>query len=125
VAGADLPQISADPDKFAQVLTNLIENGVRHGEGTVRVWVEALGPTAEFQGVRLIVDDEGQGIPLELRNRVFTKFWKGGARGGSGLGMYIINGLVRAHGGTVVIDDAPGGGARILLTWPTEDRRAE
>jgi signal transduction histidine kinase len=87
--------------------------------------VEALGPTAEFQGVRLIVDDEGQGIPLELRNRVFTKFWKGGARGGSGLGMYIINGLVRAHGGTVVIDDAPGGGARILLTWPTEDRRAE
>ena len=47
------------------------------------------------------VDDEGEGIPAELRRRVFTKFWKGGVRGGSGLGLYIVNGLTRAHGGTV------------------------
>ena len=70
-----------------------------------------------------MVDDEGSGIPPELRRRVFTKFWKDGVRGGSGLGLYIVNGLVRAHGGTVTIDDAPGGGARIALVWPSEDRR--
>jgi signal transduction histidine kinase len=123
VVGEDLPEISVDPDKFTQVVTNLVENGVRHGEGTVRVALEAV--TGEPLGVRLTVDDEGEGIPVELRNRVFTKFWKSGARGGSGLGMYIVNGLVRAHGGTLVIDDAPCGGARVVVTWPSEDRRPE
>ena len=123
----DLPEISADPDKFTQVVTNVVENAVRHGDGTVRVAVEAtgLGEADGGRGVRLVVDDEGSGIPPELRRRVFTKFWKDGARGGSGLGLYIVNGLVRAHGGTVVIDEAPAGGARIVLTWPSEDRRPQ
>ena len=53
-----------------------------------------------------------------MRRRVFTKFWKGGKRGGSGLGLYIVGGLTKAHGGTVTIDDAPGGGARITVAWP-------
>ena len=122
VVEGDLPQISVDPDKFTQVVTNLIENGVRHGEGTVSVTLAPLPSTADFSGVALTVDDEGEGIPLELRRRVFTKFWRGGVRGGSGLGLYLVNGLVRSHGGTVVIDDAPGGGARLMLTWPAEDR---
>ena len=69
-------------------------------------------------GVRIIVDDQGEGIPAELRRRVFTKFWQHGARGGSGLGLYIVGGLTKAHGGTVTIDDAPGGGARVVLAWP-------
>ncbi|MDP2774113.1 MAG: ATP-binding protein [Nocardioides sp.] len=114
----DLPQVSVDPDKFTQVVTNLVENGVRHGEGTVRVTLSPLPASADLTGVELVVDDEGEGIPVELRRRVFTKFWRGGVRGGSGLGLYLVNGLVRAHGGTVTITDAPGGGARIVLTWP-------
>lgn len=124
VVTGDLPEVSVDPDKFTQVVTNLVENGVRHGDGVVRVTLEPLGADSEFEGVRVTVDDQGEGIPAELRRRVFTKFWKGGARGGSGLGMYLVNGLVRAHGGTVAIDDAPGGGARIILVWPGEDRRS-
>ena len=120
-----MPQVSVDPDKFTQTVTNLVENAVRHGEGTVRVRAEALDAEAEFEGVRLTVDDEGEGIAPEMRKRVFTKVWKGGARGGSGLGLYLVNGLVRAHGGTVTIDDAPGGGARVVLAWPSEDRRQE
>jgi signal transduction histidine kinase len=124
--GADLPQVSVDPDKFTQVVTNLVENAVRHGDGTVRVRLDAVDQDGSLPaGVRITVDDEGEGIPLELRNRVFTKFWKGGARGGSGLGMYIVNGLVRAHGGTVEIGDAPGRGARVVLTWPSEGPRPE
>ena len=113
----DLPDIHADPDKFTQVVTNLVENGVRHGEGTVRVRIEPLAGAAD--GVQVTVDDEGEGIPVELRRRVFTKFWKGGARGGSGLGLYIVGGLTKAHGGTVRIEDAPGGGARISIAWPS------
>ena len=122
-AADKLPEVSVDPDKFTQVVTNLIENGVRHGEGTVTVRAEKLGPDDEYAGVRIVVEDEGEGIAPEMRRRVFTKFWKSGARGGSGLGMYLVNGLVRAHGGSVVIGDAPGGGARIELTWPAEDLR--
>ncbi len=121
-ADLDLPQIPVDPDKFTQVVTNLIDNAVRHGEGTVRVDVSGVpganGGQPDFVQVR--VDDEGDGIPAEIRKRVFTKFWKHGARGGTGLGMYLVNGLVRAHGGSVVIADAPAGGARITLNWPRE-----
>jgi signal transduction histidine kinase len=108
----------ADPDKFVQVATNLVDNAVRHGEGTVSV-TTGPGPL----GLRFVVDDEGEGIPEPLRDRVFTKFWKHGTRGGSGLGMYIVNGLVRAHGGELTITDAPGGGARIVVDWPTDDPR--
>lgn len=118
--GADLPEVSADPDKLIQVATNLVENAVRHGEGEVTV---RLGPV-ELGGVgyvRLIVDDEGEGIPLGARRRVFTKFWTYGHGGGSGLGMYLVNGLVRAHGGRVEVTDGPTGGARVVVDWPVAD----
>lgn len=110
---AGLPEIMVDPDKFTQVITNLVENAVRHGEGVVRVSV-----TGEATGLRVRVEDEGEGISPELRRRVFTKFWTGGGRGGSGLGLYLVNGLVKAHGGTVTIGDADGGGARIDVELP-------
>jgi signal transduction histidine kinase len=108
----------ADPDKFVQVVTNLVDNAVRHGEGTVTV-TTGPGPS----GIRITVDDQGEGIAEALRARVFTKFWKDGVRGGSGLGMYIVNGLVRVHAGELRITDAPGGGARITVDWPAVDPR--
>ena len=92
VTDGELPDIHVDPDKFTQVVTNLIENGVRHGEGKVTVTVTRLPANAEFPGVLMTVDDEGRGIPEAIRRRVFTKFWKHGERGGSGLGMYLVNG---------------------------------
>jgi signal transduction histidine kinase len=112
-APADLPEIWADPDKFTQVLTNLVENAIRHGSDPVTVTASKEGDLVVVQ-----VDDSGDGIAPEIRQRAFTKFWTTGQRGGSGLGMYLVNGLVRAHGGTVTIDDAPDGGARIITTWP-------
>jgi signal transduction histidine kinase len=112
-ASEDLPEVWADPDKFTQVLTNLIENAIRHGSDPVTV-----SAVKEGELVAVAVDDSGAGIPLEIRQRAFTKFWTTGQRGGSGLGLYLVNGLVRAHGGTTTIDDAPEGGARIITTWP-------
>ncbi len=109
--------VFADPDKFTQVLTNLVENAVRHGDGTIRVGTE---PVSEpLKGVQVTVDDQGEGIEEDIRKRVFTKFWKHGIRGGSGLGMYIVHGLTQVHGGDVRIDDAPGGGARVMIRWPS------
>ncbi|MEI7059209.1 ATP-binding protein [Nocardioides sp. CCNWLW239] len=110
-------EIHADPDKFTQVVTNLVENAVRHGDGVVTVILDAAPDPDQ---ILLVVEDHGEGIPVELRQRVFTKFWKHGARGGSGLGLYIVGGLTHAHGGTVRIADAEEGGARIEVTWPRE-----
>jgi len=110
-----LPQVSVDPDKFSQVVTNLVENAVRHGEGAVRVRIDLDGDE-----IRVVVQDEGDGIAPELRRRVFTKFWTGGTGGGSGLGLYLVHGLVKAHGGSTTVDDAPGGGARITVALAVE-----
>lgn len=124
VAG-DLPPVFADPDKLTQVVGNLVDNGLRHGDGTVAVSLAALSPAAgaPYDGVLLRVDDEGEGIEEAMRTRVFTKFWKGGTRGGTGLGMYIVGGLVHAHGGEIEISDVPTGGARLDVRWPADDRR--
>ena len=133
-----LPPILADPDKFAQVMTNLVENAVRHGAGEVRVraWETEVadaggqvdegdvaddGAAEDRRRVCLVVEDEGEGITPEIRRRIFTKYWKHGATGGSGLGMYLVHGLVTAHGGSVAVADAEGGGARIEVLWPVAD----
>jgi signal transduction histidine kinase len=104
----------ADRDKLAQVVANLVENAVKHGEGAIKVAIRSL----DDGGAELIVDDEGPGIAEEIRPRVFTKFWKHGQRGGTGLGLYIVGGLVEAHEGAVHVESAPGGGARIRVVLP-------
>jgi signal transduction histidine kinase len=125
VVDGRLPRVSADPDKLAQVVTNLVDNAIRHGEGQVTLTASPLTDQAPYAGVLLHVDDEGDGISPHIRSRVFTKFWKHGTRGGSGLGMYIVHGLVTAHGGSVEIADSPAGGARVTIAWPEQDRRPE
>lgn len=111
----DRPMVYADPDKVTQVLTNLVENAVRHGEGQVVVRIRMSPGDPGY--AEAVVTDEGEGIPAEQRDRVFTKFWTVGTGGGSGLGLYIVNALMKAHGGTIVIDDAPGGGNRVTVRW--------
>ncbi len=111
-----LPALWADPDKVDQVLGNLLENAVRHGEGTVTIDVSADRPPSE--GTSVTVSDEGPGIPEESMSRVFTRFWRGSKRGGTGLGLYIVKGIVEAHGGTIEVGRAPGGGARFRFTLP-------
>jgi signal transduction histidine kinase len=121
--GRTLPALWADPDKIDQVLGNLLENAVRHGEGkvTIEVAPEVLPgvpgkPGAE--GTAVTVSDEGPGIPEELMSRVFTRFWRGNKRGGTGLGLYIVKGIVEAHGGSITVGRAPGGGAQFRFVLP-------
>jgi signal transduction histidine kinase len=112
-SGADLPETWADADKLEQVVANLLENAVRHGSGRVQVTVERAG-----DGIALVVEDEGPGVPPEAAGQVFTRFWRAGRRGGTGLGLYIVRGLVEAHGGTVVLDRSPLGGALFRVIVP-------
>ncbi|MEU6659333.1 ATP-binding protein [Streptomyces sp. NPDC046821] len=115
-----LPDLWADPDKIDQVLSNLLENAVRHGEGTVTIEVmpSASPREREYAGTSVTVSDEGPGIPEESMNRVFTRFWRGSKRGGTGLGLYIVKGIVEAHGGTITVGRAPRGGAQFRFTLP-------
>ncbi|MEU6849669.1 ATP-binding protein [Actinacidiphila alni] len=115
-----LPALWADPDKVDQVLGNLLENAVRHGEGTVTIDVAPSYAPQERRctGTAVTVSDEGPGIPEESMGRVFTRFWRGSKRGGTGLGLYIVKGIVEAHGGTIAVGRAPGGGAQFRFILP-------
>ncbi|MCX5608906.1 ATP-binding protein [Streptomyces sp. NBC_00047] len=108
-----LPDLWADPDKIDQILGNLLENAVRHGEGTVTIDV-----SPHEKGTAVTVTDEGPGIPEESMKRVFTRFWRGSKRGGTGLGLYIVKGIVEAHGGTITVGRGPGGGAEFRFILP-------
>ncbi|MEX2985058.1 ATP-binding protein [Streptomyces sp. C36] len=118
VAKEPLPALWADPDKIDQVLGNLLENAVRHGEGTVTIEVAPAVMKARAEGTAVTVSDEGPGIPEESMARVFTRFWRGSKRGGTGLGLYIVKGIIEAHGGTITVGRAPRGGAQFRFTLP-------
>jgi len=123
--GEGLPEMWLDADKLDQIMANLLENAVRHGAGHVTIdvaaWPGSLHvadqPDVEA-GVRVTVTDEGEGIPAGLHDRVFTRFWRSGRRGGTGLGLYIVRGLVEAHGGRIEVGRAPTGGALFRFVLP-------
>jgi two-component system sensor histidine kinase MprB len=101
--------VPGDPDAIARAVGNLIDNAAKHGGGRVEVTVR--GPV-------VTVRDHGPGIPPEQREQAFARFWRGPearARPGSGLGLAIVRQIARAHGGDAVLDDPPGGGARVTL----------
>ncbi|MBV9512928.1 MAG: PAS domain-containing sensor histidine kinase, partial [Mycobacteriaceae bacterium] len=117
----ELPEMWLDPDKLDQVLHNLVENALRHGDGTVTIRVEpgAIEHAEGAVGAAITVSDEGDGIPEETVARVFTKFWRGGARrGGTGLGLFIAKGIVEAHGGAIAVSRSDAGGAEFRFTLP-------
>src|SRR5271165_1566192 len=114
--------LRADPDRLAQALRNLLANAIAHTapeHGLVRMRVEG----AAGGRVRFIVEDDGPGIPIDQRERVFDRFYRtDGARdrasGGTGLGLAIVRAITEAHGGTVAAGESPEGGARIELELP-------
>lgn len=114
VSDRDEVLLRADADRLTQVLSNLLENAVRHGGGQVTVTVE----TDQYE-VRFDVSDEGPGIAPEHRALVFSRFWQARNRhGGNGLGLYVVHGLVRAHGGRIEVLDQQHG-ATFRVTLPT------
>ncbi|CAO5243553.1 histidine kinase [Frankia sp. AgKG'84/4] len=110
----ELPEMWVDQDKMEQVLHNLVDNALRHGAGTVTVSLRG-----EESGTEVSVADEGEGVSASNAARVFTKFWRGASRGnGTGLGLYIAKALIEAHGGTISVGRAAGGGAEFRFFVP-------
>jgi len=116
----DVALIWGDADRITQVVTNLVENALRHGFGLREVGVHNA-TSADREGVCIEVLDNGPGIPEEMRQRVFSRFWRTGPGAGSGLGMYIVRGIVEEHGGSIAISDAPGGGAKVGVWLPINE----
>jgi PAS domain S-box-containing protein len=114
---AALPETWLDADKIDQILGNLVENAVRHGGGIVTIVVAGAQVSGD-QAIAVSVRDQGEGIPPEMAARVFRQFWRGKRRGGTGLGLYIVKGLVEALGGTITVCRAPGGGAEFRFILP-------
>jgi two-component system, OmpR family, sensor kinase len=114
--------LRADPDRLAQALRNLIGNAIDHTaaeHGLVRMRVRAL----PRERIRFLVEDDGPGVPLDQRERVFHRFHRTDAArdrasGGTGLGLAIVRAIADAHGGTVTAGESPEGGARFELELP-------
>ncbi|KZF04588.1 two-component sensor histidine kinase, partial [Rhodococcus sp. EPR-279] len=101
------------PTGLRLAVDNVIGNAVRHGNAT------SIVITAEREGktVRVLIDDNGSGVPLDERETVFGRFERGtrAAKGGSGLGLALVAQQAELHGGRVYFTDSPLGGARLVL----------
>jgi signal transduction histidine kinase len=117
--------VRIDPDLIAQVVRNLLSNARRHAglDGRVALWARA-----DDAGLVVSVEDDGPGIPLGQRERVFDRFHRSErardrASGGSGLGLGIARSIVELHGGRIWVDDSPLGGARVSFELPLRPQR--
>jgi signal transduction histidine kinase len=118
-AGADRTTVT-DVRRLTRILANLVDNAQSHGGQ-----LTGLSVDGSADHVEITVDDDGDGILEEERERVFEPFQRGSsaeAGSGSGLGLAIVREQSRAIGATVEVSDAPGGGARFLVVQPREVR---
>jgi PAS domain S-box-containing protein len=114
----DALRAQADPDKLRQVLDQLVENAVKFSPGGGVVRIEAR---RRPDGVEISVADEGVGIPPSQRERIFSKFSRSGDGAqatGTGLGLFIAQGLVSAMGGRIRVDSEEGRGSRFTFELP-------
>ncbi|MBT8091970.1 MAG: HAMP domain-containing protein [Gammaproteobacteria bacterium] len=119
-----LPEIQASPNQLQQVIMNFAINaqqamGEDGGSLTIRTHSDNEG------GIVVEVEDDGPGIPKEIRANIFEPFFTTKPAGqGTGLGLSVTYGIVRDHGGNIRIEDPPGGGTRFIVTLPIEVSKA-
>jgi two-component system OmpR family sensor kinase len=108
--------VNADPLRVGQALVNLVDNALTHGGGTVELAAEKRDGFVELH-----VRDGGFGFPDDFRARAFDRFSRADearSRGGSGLGLSIVELVARAHGGGAGLENAPAGGADVWIALP-------
>ncbi|WP_245617736.1 sensor histidine kinase [Nitriliruptor alkaliphilus] len=119
----DRAVIAVDGPKVERLIDNLVRNALRHTPGDSRVVcrLSSVGGVAT-----VVVEDEGPGIPDELKTELFQPFAQGPAASGApspgtGIGLALVRALTELHGGTVRVEDRPGGGARFVVRLPADD----
>jgi signal transduction histidine kinase len=109
-----------DRARLEQVLTNLLTNAIKYAPGRP---IKIVASVRE-EWTTLAVTDQGPGIARDLQHRIFEPFERGASPGdveGLGLGLFIVNQIVREHGGTISVDSAPGNGATFRILLPNGD----
>jgi two-component system OmpR family sensor kinase len=118
----------ADASRLRQAVDNLIDNAIRHAPAGSTVGVTGQADLrSDRPGIVIEVRDHGPGFPADFLPHAFDRFRRAGAArsradGGAGLGLAIVVSIVRAHGGRVVADNHPEGGARVRIELPRERR---
>jgi two-component system OmpR family sensor kinase len=115
-------QAEVNESAIRQVLVNLIENAKRFSEPRSGIQI-AIGQKTEDE-VILEVIDHGEGIPKQLREKIFERFYRADSSrnretGGTGLGLAIVKEIVNLHKGRIEVRDTPGGGATFRVKLPT------
>jgi two-component system OmpR family sensor kinase len=114
--------IEADDNKLRQVLTNLLQNARRFSDAGTPIEIE-IGRQRRPDRAVIRVIDHGEGIPEQVRAKIFQRFWRADTSraretGGSGLGLAIVQTIVARHDGDIRVTDTPGGGATIEILLP-------
>ena len=121
----ELPAVRVDERAMSEVVYVLVENAAKYSPPASVIRVLAKG--GEESSVQLVVEDKGPGIPVELRERVFDKFFRAmrdgdKSKSGTGMGLAIAKGIVEAHGGHISIEDSgDSNGIRVVVVLPTGD----
>jgi signal transduction histidine kinase len=119
--GPDLPEILGDRQKLTQVLVNLTRNAVQATQRGQTIVVEASSTPG---GVCLAVEDEGVGIPMDMRSQLFLPFVSNKGTAGMGMGLYMARLVAESHGGTIQCANRLGGGTRLELALPCAGERS-
>ena len=111
----------ADPERLRQVLANLIDNAIKYGREGGHITVG--GSRLDATRVELTVRDDGPGIPIEAKARIFERFYRvdkarSREQGGTGLGLAIVKNVVQAHGGDVRVESSASTGTTFFITLP-------
>ncbi|PNU20476.1 hypothetical protein C2E25_07085 [Geothermobacter hydrogeniphilus] len=115
--------MTGDTNALRQLFVNLMLNAIQAVEGQGRIRVSSV--QAE-QRIQVVFEDNGPGIPEQLREKVFEPFFTSKDVGeGTGLGLYITANIVEDHGGDIRIEDRAGGGARFVMTFPIRQERSQ
>lgn len=113
---------AVDAGQVERIVENLISNAVRHTPAGTPIWVRA---ESQAEGVLLVVEDEGPGVPVELRQDVFEPFRRGNGTGvqspGVGVGLTLVTRFADLHGGKAWVEERDGGGASFRVYLPSSD----
>jgi signal transduction histidine kinase len=117
-----VPPVRADGEALAQAVWNLLDNAIKYSPGRPAVWIVVAG---EDGHAAICVRDEGPGVPPEERKDLFREFTRGAAARaggvkGTGIGLAMVNNIVRAHEGRVRVDSVPGQGSTFTILLKTE-----
>ena len=111
-------ELELDRDAFRQLILNLLDNALKFGPEGGRIVVTAF---AGERRATIWVDDDGPGVPVNARERIFEAFVRlesSARKTGSGIGLAVVRGVVRRHGGLVRMIESPSGGARVEVQLP-------